>query len=62
MTDEGAGFVVADALRDRGHLGLRGMRDRVAEIRGELSLESSPGHGARVKVAVPARLTILDRL
>lgn len=62
IVDGGPGFDVAETLRDSGHLGLRGMRDRVADVHGELAIEASGGRGTRVRVAVPARLTIVDKL
>ena len=62
IADSGPGFDVTEALRDPSHLGLRGMRDRVAEIRGELELDAAPGKSTRVRVVAPSRLTIVDRL
>lgn len=38
------------------HIGLRGMRDRVALLGGLFSLTSSPGEGTRVLVKVPANV------
>ncbi len=54
VTDDGAGFRTDDALETTaGHLGLRGIRSRVKQMRGELTIESSPGHGALIRVKVP---------
>ncbi|GAB2614340.1 hypothetical protein GCM10027168_53710 [Streptomyces capparidis] len=49
ITDDGSGFVVADS---RG-FGLDGMRRRLAELGGELSVTSSVGEGTRVLAVVP---------
>lgn len=38
------------------HIGLRGMRDRVALLGGLFSLTSSPGEGTRILVKVPANV------
>lgn len=38
------------------HIGLRGMRDRVALLGGHFSLTSSPGEGTRIFVQVPAHV------
>jgi signal transduction histidine kinase len=55
IEDDGAGFDTAQALtgkRRRG-LGLVGVRERVAELRGTLRLESDPGSGTRLTVELP---------
>ncbi|HUS16631.1 MAG TPA: GAF domain-containing sensor histidine kinase [Chloroflexia bacterium] len=54
VEDDGRGF---DATRTapvggRG-LGLTGMRERAAALGGHLTIDSTPGHGSRVVVAVP---------
>ncbi|MGW3563286.1 sensor histidine kinase [Streptomyces sp. NPDC000941] len=49
ITDDGHGFVVEDA---RG-FGLDGMRRRLAELDGELTVTSSPGEGTRVLATLP---------
>ncbi len=55
VTDDGAGFRTDEALESTaGHLGLRGIRTRVKQMRGELTIESSPGHGSLIRVVVPA--------
>ena len=48
VTDDGIGG--ADASRGSG---LRGLADRVAALDGELSIESPPGQGTRVRVRIP---------
>ncbi|WP_049578782.1 sensor histidine kinase [Streptomyces sp. SBT349] len=49
ITDDGRGFVVADS---RG-FGLDGMRRRLAELGGELTVTSSVGDGTRVLATIP---------
>jgi signal transduction histidine kinase len=43
-----------DATHRPRHIGLRGMRERLALVRGELRVESRPGDGTRVRAEVPA--------
>ncbi|QLE75624.1 sensor histidine kinase [Streptomyces rectiverticillatus] len=50
ITDDGCGFVVEEA----GGFGLDGMRKRLAELGGELTVTSSPGDGTRVLALLPA--------
>jgi two-component system, NarL family, sensor histidine kinase LiaS len=52
VTDDGGGFEVARA-EERHGLGLGLMRERVAELGGELQLDSTPGQGTRVRVLLP---------
>jgi signal transduction histidine kinase len=59
VTDDGMGFDAATASRG-GHLGLAGMRTRVERFNGRLAVESSPGNGTRLEIAVPARVTAPD--
>lgn len=54
ITDDGAGFDLADAAADGAGLGLTSMRDRAEEVGGALVIESAPGAGTVVKVEVPA--------
>lgn len=49
ITDDGRGFVVADA---RG-FGLVGMRKRLADIGGDLTVTSAPGEGTRILATIP---------
>jgi signal transduction histidine kinase len=51
VSDDGAGFDPAEAAGRHG-MGLDLMRERVAELGGELRLESAPGEGTTVRVAV----------
>jgi signal transduction histidine kinase len=56
IRDDGAGFAMpdrVDALTDRGHFGLIGMRERAELIGARLSIQSSPGEGTAVEVTLP---------
>lgn len=50
ITDDGRGFVVEDSHG----FGLNGMRNRLAELGGELTVTSSLGDGTRVLAVIPA--------
>jgi signal transduction histidine kinase len=55
VEDDGQGFDPA-APTSRGHaggFGLVGMRERAAEIGGELAIDSAPGRGTRLEVTLP---------
>ncbi|MGZ6339838.1 MAG: GAF domain-containing sensor histidine kinase, partial [Candidatus Limnocylindrales bacterium] len=54
ISDNGVGF---DPTRSRGpgHQGLVNMRARAADVGGSLEVESRPGHGTRIIVALPRR-------
>lgn len=52
VRDDGDGFVPVDARTESG-FGLRAMRERVAELGGELTIESEPGAGTTVSVMLP---------
>ncbi|TDC47747.1 sensor histidine kinase [Actinomadura sp. KC345] len=51
ITDDGRGFTVGDSLG----FGLNGMRRRLAELGGELTVTSSPGDGTRVLARIPTK-------
>ncbi len=51
VTDDGVGF---DSAAATGH-GFVNMRDRLGAIGGQLSIDSVPGHGARVSARIAAR-------
>jgi signal transduction histidine kinase len=53
VVDDGRGFDTTVPPRDREHLGLFTMRERVALVDGALEIVSRPGMGTRVRVAVP---------
>lgn len=52
ISDNGVGFEPGRASR-LGHQGLANLRERIAQIHGELRLESAPGRGARVVIDIP---------
>lgn len=54
VSDNGRGFDPAQ-LPSRGHFGLRGLRDLVAEAGGRFDVVSAPGAGTRVALEVPIR-------
>jgi signal transduction histidine kinase len=64
IEDDGIGF----CPDERGELGaprgigLVGIRERVAQLRGEFRLESAPGQGTRLTVEVPARARDMEAL
>lgn len=51
IEDNGRGFDPSQTFA--GHLGLRSMRERVADFGGSISIESAPGAGTRVRVSIP---------
>jgi signal transduction histidine kinase len=56
LEDDGRGFEVEDTLASHEkarRLGLRGMRERVDLLGGELEIESSPGAGTTLYVRIP---------
>jgi signal transduction histidine kinase len=56
IEDDGKGFDAADVLSSRGgkpRVGLLGMRERVALLRGTLSVDSHPGRGTKITIEVP---------
>jgi signal transduction histidine kinase len=54
VTDDGCGFAVGERETAAAGLGLRAMRDRVAEHGGLLAIDSAPGTGTRVRACIPA--------
>jgi signal transduction histidine kinase len=56
VEDRGQGFdraSVAGAARPGEHLGLLGMRERIAQVGGTVEIESRRGEGTRVRASVP---------
>jgi two-component system sensor kinase FixL len=53
VVDYGTGFLSSRAMDRGGGLGLVGMRERATMVGGMLTIDSVPGEGTRVKVAVP---------
>ncbi len=54
IRDDGRGFAGTPPDGSSGHFGMTGMRERAAAIGGELTVESTPGEGTRVRLTVPA--------
>jgi ligand-binding sensor domain-containing protein/signal transduction histidine kinase len=54
VKDDGCGFET-EALRQVGRFGLLGMRERAEQIGGKLHVDSIPGEGTEIRVAVPLR-------
>lgn len=54
VVDDGVGFDLEDSLLHTSEsLGLFGMHERAGYVQGELSVESGPGRGTRVRVIIP---------
>ena len=51
ITDDGVGL--AEDWSKPGHFGLRGLRERVANLGGELNVTSGQGHGVRLAAEIP---------
>jgi signal transduction histidine kinase len=56
IVDDGAGFVVAEAIHMPGHMGLVAMKERAQLAGGRFRIESEPGAGAKVEFWVPLSL------
>jgi len=52
VRDDGRG-ISSEALRPGKSLGLMGMRERLREVAGDLTITGSPGHGTIVTICVP---------
>ena len=52
ITDDGCGFE-PDAVAVNDHLGLAGMRERLAMVDGQLEVRSAPGCGTRIVASAP---------
>ncbi|MGL5793435.1 MAG: sensor histidine kinase [Waterburya sp.] len=50
VTDDGKGF---DPNQNQAGFGLRGMKERIAAVKGQLQLKTSPGQGCQIKVEIP---------
>ncbi len=53
VADDGRGFDPASPPPRDGGFGLVGMRERAAELKGDLRVRSSPGNGAEINFTVP---------
>jgi len=52
LRDNGVGFDVA-STEGTSHYGLKGMRERIRKIGGELNVETAPGKGTEIQITVP---------
>lgn len=52
VADDGIGF---DGAQQCAGIGITGMRERVAAFDGEITLESAPGQGSRIMIALPVQ-------
>jgi signal transduction histidine kinase len=62
VSDRGLGFVLRGADHEGTTHGLTSMRDRANEIGADLQVHTAPGEGTTVRLAVPIRPTLVDRL
>jgi PAS domain S-box-containing protein len=55
VRDDGVGFDpgILDRILQRGHLGLRQMRERVEKLKGTFELYSQEGHGTEIRIVLP---------
>jgi signal transduction histidine kinase len=53
VVDDGRGFDPERPPSGDGGFGLVGMRERVAELKGELNIRSAPGQGAEIVLTIP---------
>ncbi len=53
IEDDGEGFDVEAALQASESWGLRGIRERVSVVGGQLTIESEPGQGTRIQFQIP---------
>jgi len=60
VEDDGRGFDVADSANRENGLGLIGMGERAALLRGKVEIESEPGKGTAVHVVVPANFDLAE--
>jgi signal transduction histidine kinase len=54
LRDNGVGFNVSSS-EGSNHYGLRGMRERIHKLGGELTIETAPGKGTQISIAIPFR-------
>jgi signal transduction histidine kinase len=53
IADDGTGFDLADRGAADGHFGIQGMRERAKRIGAEVRIDTAPGRGTTVTVALP---------
>lgn len=56
VEDDGRGFDVTTHATLDGHFGLRGMAERALRMGAQLSIDSVPGRGTRVRVVIPVEI------
>lgn len=56
ITDDGVGFDPAGATGQVGHFGLTGIGERVRLAGGRLQIDSRPGQGTRLQIALPVQM------
>ena len=54
LEDNGSGFDLA-ATEGGSHYGLRIMRERIERVGGELTIQTAPGKGTRLSIAIPIK-------
>ena len=54
VADDGCGFDPEAALQAPGHYGLVSMRERAEQVRGRITIASTPGSGTEIETVVPA--------
>jgi signal transduction histidine kinase len=59
ITDNGKGF---DPNQNSAGFGLRGMQERVAAVKGNFRLKTSPGQGCRIEVEIPLVNSLRSKL
>ncbi|MGB7946199.1 MAG: sensor histidine kinase [Candidatus Binatia bacterium] len=57
LIDNGVGFDLSSA-EGSGGFGLKGMRERIEKVGGQLSIETTPGKGTRLAMAVPLKTRV----
>jgi len=60
VEDDGVGFDVDSAVAQPKCFGLKGMRERVALLGGQLEIRSSPGHGSAIIARIPGQAAALE--
>lgn len=53
VSDNGVGFDACEITPD--HMGLAGIRERIRQMGGQLSIQSQPGHGSRFQFVIPVK-------
>ncbi|MGH7826742.1 MAG: sensor histidine kinase [Candidatus Binatia bacterium] len=54
LRDNGVGFNVS-SVEGHSHYGLKGMRERIQKIGGQLTIQTAPGKGTEISMTVPVR-------